>query len=303
MQKNRVILALMLSSALTACAASPTLEATTLQSVPEAAVCCNNFSEFPWLELGTNEQIEFSINADSPVGRFAEGNSYFAAFKLPARSSKVNIQLASHMVNGEVFAPKLITLDKAFNIVNINVHDSFDIETTGMLTRTQYQLSFTLDVEKTPYFIVYTDESELGDSIQIPHPAKERAVELGQPMPMVTDPKYTYEAFGSLEVAIKTLSLAAPSRTTETQKAAVVVAPVKLSAPASATMQTSSAVSSNTKSASMSVHADTRAYYFESIRAAVKNNQTSKAMTLLEEANRLGIDGAQKVFVDAVDNK
>lgn len=77
---------------------------------------------------------------------------------------------------------------------------------------------------KTPYFIVYTDESELGDSIQIPHPAKERAVELGQPMPMVTDPKYTYEAFGSLEVAIKTLSLAAPSRTTETQKAAVVVA-------------------------------------------------------------------------------
>ncbi len=122
-------------------------------------------------------------------------------------------------------------------------------------------------------------------------------------MPMVTDPKYTYEAFGSLEVAIKTLSLAAPSRTTETQKAAVVVAPVKLSAPASATMQTSSAVGSNTKSASTSVHADTQAYYFESIRAAVKNNQTSKAMTLLEEANRLGIDGAQKVFVDAVDNK
>lgn len=303
MQKNRVILALMLSSALTACAASPALEATTLQSVPESLVCCNSFSEFPWLELGTNEQIEFPINAESPVGCFADGNSHFAAFNLSERSSKVTIQLASRMSNGSVFAPKLITLDKAFNIVNVNDRESFDIETTGMLTRIQYQLSFTLDAAKTPYFIVYTDESELGDSIQVPHPAKERAVELGQPMPMVTDPKYTYERFGTLDVTVKTLSLATPSRSTATQKTAGVAAPVKLSAPGSATMQTPSAVSSNTKAASKSVHADTQAYYFESIRAAVKNNQTSKAMTLLEEANRLGIDGAQKVFVDAVDNK
>jgi len=49
------------------------LETTALQSVPEEAVCCKDFSEFPWLELGINEQIEFPINAGSSVGHFVDG--------------------------------------------------------------------------------------------------------------------------------------------------------------------------------------------------------------------------------------
>lgn len=61
------------------------------------------------------------------------------------------------MINGEFFAPKLITLDKRFNIVKTNNNDSFKIIEGGIFQPPQYQVNFTLDVRKTPYFIIYTD--------------------------------------------------------------------------------------------------------------------------------------------------
>jgi len=48
---------------------------------------------------------------------------------------------------------------------------------------------------------------------------------------------------------------------------------------------------------------DTQAYYHSSIKKAVEANDLNKALSLLDEAKALGIDGAQEVFIKAVNAK
>ncbi|QSA20889.1 transcriptional regulator, partial [Vibrio furnissii] len=45
------------------------------------------------------------------------------------------------------------------------------------------------------------------------------------------------------------------------------------------------------------------AYYFSTIEKAVAANDIPKALSLLDEAKALGIEGAQEVFVKAVNRK
>ncbi len=279
MNNNKSIIALVLGMALTACASTSPVEKTTIQPIPYSEVCCTTYSEFPWIKLSTNEELDFQIDESSPIGHFSDGNSYFNAFKLSERSGRVQIKLSSIMSNGSVFAPKLLTLDSNFNIVNQTSVEKFDVKTADAFTRSQYQLNFLLDAKKTPYFIIYTPESSLGNSIQIDHPAKVRAKELGEAMPMVTDPRYVYDHFGKLELELKTLSLAS-YKEQASPKAEVV-----------------------DKKPAIQVQPDTQSYYFTAIETAVASGDIPKALSLLDEAKALNIKGAQEVFVKAVNAK
>ncbi|BCG19831.1 hypothetical protein HLBS07_36830 [Vibrio alginolyticus] len=52
-----------------------------------------------------------------------------------------------------------------------------------------------------------------------------------------------------------------------------------------------------------SVQPETQTYYHNAIKAAVKADDIPKALSLLDEAKALGIEGAQEVFVKAVNSK
>ncbi|MCZ4293489.1 MalM family protein [Vibrio sinaloensis] len=289
MNNKKSIIALVLGMALTACASTSPQEnkQALISPLPYSEVCCTNYSEFPWIQLGTNEELNFQIDQSAPIGHFADGNSYFNSFRLSPRSGRVQIRLSSYMVDGAVFAPKLIALDDHFNVVSEANLDDFSIKASDAFTRTQYQLNFTLDAAKTPYFVIYTPERTLGDSIKVDHPAKVRAKELGEAMPMVTDPTYVYGHYGKLHLSVKTLSLTAykakPSAKTKSavQPAELVAEPVKASS-------------------KLVVQPDTQKYYFDSIEKAVASNDLAKALALLEEAKALNVEGAQQVFIKAV---
>lgn len=279
MTKKPTFIALLLPMILTACATQSPESVGEVQPLPDSKVCCADYSTFPWIQLGSNEELSFQVNTASPVGHFSEGNSYFNAFRLSERSARVTLRLSSIMSNGEVFAPKLMTLDHDFNVVNVNDIESFELVTSNAFTRNQYQLNFALDATKTPYFIVYTNGNDIGHSVQVPHPARVRSLELGEPMPMVTDPKYVYSQVGELELSVKTVSLASGNHKE----------PLKPTKPVM-----------NQK---IEVQTETQEYYYTAIRAAVSQANTSKALALLDEAKALGVSGAQEVFVDAVNSK
>lgn len=288
MNNKKSIIALVLGMALTACASTSPQENKSAQisPLPYSQVCCTNYAEFPWIQLGTNEDLDFQIDQNAPVGHFTDGNSYFNAFKLSQRSGRVQIRLGSYMVDGEVFAPKLIALDENFNLVSEADLDDFTIKASDAFTRTQYQLNFALDAAKTPYFVIYTPETALGESIKVDHPAKVRAKELGEAMPMVTDPTYVHGYNGKLNLSVKTLSLAAykAKPVAETKPAVQPAKPIKASS-------------------TLVVQPDTQKYYFNSIQQAVENNDLAKALSLLDEAKALNIEGAQQVFIKAVNAK
>ena len=48
---------------------------------------------------------------------------------------------------------------------------------------------------------------------------------------------------------------------------------------------------------------DLTSYYHNAIKVAVEANDIPKALTLLDEAKELGIEGAQTVFVKAINTK
>jgi len=292
MNNKKSIIALVLGMALTACASTSPQEnkQALISPLPYSEVCCTNYAEFPWIQLGTNEALDFQIDQSAPIGHFTDGNSYFNAFKLSPRSGRVQIRLSSYMVDGDVFAPKLIALDENFNVVSEANLDDFSIKASDAFTRTQYQLNFVLDASKTPYFVIYTPETTLGESIKVDHPAKVRAKELGEAMPMVTDPTYVHGYFGKLNLSVKTLSLTAYKA-----KSAVQTKPAV--EPAKPVAESVKAVSQ------LEVQPDTKKYYFDSIEKAVASNDLAKALSLLDEAKALNIEGAQQVFIKAVNAK
>ena len=273
MNTKKLLLSLLVGLSLTACSSTKAIQEP-IVPIASSEVCCSDFAQFPWILLNSTEEIDFQLDADSPIGHFSDGNSYFNAFKLSERSGKVQLRLSSLMINDSVVAPKLIALDDQFNIVSTTNLDQFDIKTSDAFTRTQFQLNFELDATNTPYFIIYSSEAYLGQSIKIKHPARIRAEELGEAMPMVTDPTYKYERFGKLKLSVKTLSLQAYK------------VPEKQVKPITALAQP-----------------ETQTFYQNAIIEAVNTNDITKALALLEEAKALGIKDAETVFVNALKNK
>ncbi|CAH8210940.1 MalM family protein [Vibrio aestuarianus] len=285
MNNKKSLITLILGTALTACGSVPsTSNIASIEPIPYEKVCCNRYAEFPWVELQSNESIEFDIDESAPIGHFSDGNSYFNAFKLPHRSAKVQVRLSSYMLNKSVFSPKVIMLDKAFNIVSETELSQFDVETSDAFTRNQYRLDFKVDATKTPYFVIYTPEQYLGQKVKVDHPAKVRAKELGEAMPMVTDPTYVSEHFGKLKLEIKTLSLQSYQAEKSAEKHAL------------------KAVSEQTEVTAI-VQPETKNYYISAIENAVNTGDVAKALSLLDEAKMLNIDGAQQAFIKAVNAK
>lgn len=273
MNTKNLLLSLFVGLSLTACSSTEIIQEP-IVPISSSEVCCSNFSQFPWISLNTTENIDFQLDSDSPVGHFSDGNSYFNAFKLSERSGKVQLRLSSLMINDSVVAPKLIALDDQFKIISTTNLEQFNIKTSGAFTRTQFQLNFNLDATKTPYFIIYSSEAYLGQSIKVKHPARIRAEELGEAMPMVTDPTYTYKRFGKLTLSVKTLSL-----------------------------QAHKAPKQQTTPLTVSAQPETQSFYHNAIIEAVKTNDITKALALLEEAKALGIKDAKTVFVNALESK
>jgi maltose operon protein len=276
MKKQSYIVSV-LSLILTACSSSPS--PTQIVEAPNCERFCDlNYGQYPYVQLSDNEKFKLDIDSNSPVAAFESGNSHFAAFKLSERSAETQLTLSALMINDSVFAPEIALLDGDHQMVNRYSLDEFDILPSDAFTRTRYVKRLSINGEETPYIIVYTRASELGKTIQVEHPARRRAREFGEVMPMVTDPKYVHQPTGEIELEVKSLKMR-PIRAFES-----------VSEPIAASL-----------SSNIAVQPDTQAYYFEAINLAVENGNLDKALALLQEAKLLNIEGVQEVFVKAVE--
>ncbi|MDK9759139.1 transcriptional regulator, partial [Vibrio sp. D173a] len=195
MTNKSSMLAVLLGALLSGCASDAQVQ-TQLTPPTNAEVCCSDFSQFPYAQLNDNEDLKFDIDLGSPVGTFTTGNSHFAAFKFSDRSAEMLVTLSSLMIDDSVFAPEAILLDANFQPVKTLKFEDFKIQASDAFTRTSYIDRVRIDASKTPFMVIYTPAEQLGKAIQVDHPAKVRAKEFGEVMPMVTDPVYTKQLGG-----------------------------------------------------------------------------------------------------------
>ena len=288
MTNKSSMLAVLLGALLSGCASDAQVK-TQLTPPTNAEVCCSDFSQFPYAQLNDNEELKFDIDLGSPVGTFTTGNSHFAAFRFSDRSAEMLVTLSSLMIDDSVFAPEAILLDENFQPVKTLKFEDFKVRASDAFTRTSYIERLRIDASKTPFLVIYTPADELGKQIKVDHPAKVRAKEFGEVMPMVTDPVYTNQLGGRLELEVETLKL-------RPYRAQPVVAPAAVAA---------APVVAETKkpTTQIRVQQETQDFYISAIQNAVKSGDVPKALSLLDEAKALNVEGAQEAFVRAVNAK
>ncbi|MFN3016062.1 MalM family protein [Vibrio coralliilyticus] len=252
----------------------------------QAEACCSTNQEFPWIFLKQNEELDFSIDVSSPVSAFNTGKSYFAPFAFDSQSGVVELVIRSNMESERVAIPVIELLDQDFKVVKALKRDDFKVKFSDAFARNRFELQTNIDTIQTPYMVVYSDNSQLGEKIIVPHPAKLRAQETGDPMPIVTDPIYYAANIGSFSLNVKTLTLSGYN-----QKKLVEQKQNSTTPKAKSTVQKLVPVP------------ETQKYYHQAITAAVESNDLNKAISLLEEAKALNVEGAQEIFVKAVNAK
>ncbi len=290
--KNGLVL-LLSSMGLFGCVSSSTadLEQASLQ-LDSAQVCCENMSQFPWVLLNTEEDLNFNLDESSPVWNFESSKSYFSAFEFSERSGSVEILLRSNMLEGKVVEPKVALYNSNFEVVKVLDEKDFSIKFSDALARNRYEIVFKVDSVSTPYMVLYADTKDFGEKVTVPHPARLRAEEAGEPAPMVADPIYYKSSTGSFALELETLTLSGYK-----QKAKM--APVNTQV----AVQKTETNPVRAKNISQPVVSDTKDYYFNAINKSVVEGNIPKALSLLDEAKSLGIEGAQEVFIKAVNSK
>ncbi|HAS6149994.1 TPA: transcriptional regulator [Vibrio vulnificus] len=282
MKNKHSLLAVVLGALLAGCASDAQMQ-TELAPPTNAEVCCTEFSQFPYVQLNDNEDIKFDIDLNSSIAHFGEGNSYFSAFRFSDRSAEVRVMISSLMIDDSVFAPEVLLLDESYKPVKTIKFNEFKTVASDAFTRTRYANRFRVNAEQTPYFVIYTPADQLGKQVTVDHPAKVRAKEFGEVMPMVTDPVYTHRLGGRVEVQVETLKLR-PFRAIDPVKPAEVApAPVVEKA--------------------IQAQPESQKFYLSAIEQAVAKGDIPKALSLLDEAKALNIPGAQEAFVKAVNSK
>ena len=289
----KTTLAALLAASLIGCAASPT--AATKDVAITAPVCCNSYSEFSWIPMQGSD-IDFVVDEYSQIGQFPDGKSYFAGFTLPNNVERMRVDLKSWMRTAGVFAPKVLLLDPSFQPVKTIELDDFAVKPSNLFSLSSYQHRFEMDRKTTPYMVVYSPQEYRQGEIQIPHPERLRAEELGLARPMVTDPVIQHQKFGSLELVLKPLNLRS-YRADEK----VAPAPAKaVVAPAPVAAATAAPAPAAVKPVSATMLPETEAFYNAQIKAAVEKNDMHKALQLLEEAKRAGSGSAEATFIQLI---
>ncbi|NVD08527.1 maltose-binding protein [Vibrio sp. JPW-9-11-11] len=238
-----------------------------------------NVSDLSWQEVNGNRllmtidhrsQTLSNSLTESPVGVFSIDSDYVG----------LKISLKSPVNELTVFAPNLAVYDQDFNLIQNfdSSHFSYNRDDFILGEALSGDVEFLVPESVNRLnFVVYTTASDLMAETVLIHPAKAMAIAKRNDPPKIPDPIAKHVDFGEIEISIEPLSL-------------------------SVNKHTGSSVIT-TKAPQVAVLEDTRNYYIRGIEKAVAENNLDKALSLLEEAKSLNVEGAQQAFIKAVNAK
>jgi len=133
--------------------------------------------DFKFETIMIGDSKSFVLNETSPAYLFDTGKSFFKAFALPQFSYPYHVFVKSYMLGQSpetwyIFFPKVITLNKDFEVVRSTDFRSFQFqragvmetakETFGVMYKIEGHISFTEENNAERYLIILTTEELLG---------------------------------------------------------------------------------------------------------------------------------------------
>lgn len=272
--------ALMLSGcvALAGCQSAEVMEQVQVAQAEQV----NSVSGLQFAKMKLPSSTIFDITTDSQVFNYQDINSRVAAIELPADRGEYSIKITS-MIGDTAFVPRAVIYDKNGKELESYGKDDFEYQKPrlhlGNRLVTEHDF-YPPTTAESVYLIVYTDQADLGGFTDVIHPARLDAEGRGNYMPEAKDIPVPNGNVGKIEVTIDRASFFSIGSSSSESNAK----------PAAATKIDT-------------IQPETQTYYHNAIQTAVTEDNIPKALSLLDEAKALGIEGAQEVFVKAVNKK
>jgi len=251
----------------------------------DAAVCCNSLAEMPFQRLAPGADGEIKLDAESPLYKFSDGRSYFAAFELPDFREESRIKVRSLISKNRVFQPSVLLLNRQFQPVRVFGDEAFPYVPAKVLTPDSLVGEVVLRpnvagrLDDAKYLIIYSNAQQQSGETTLLHPAKAYAKAKGNEPPNVPDPVAQHSAGGYLLVELESKSSATFAG--------------KLLLPTTEPVTTShqtlgDSTIAGAEQTSLKILPETAAYYRQQVDQALAADNIDRAMKLAEEAGRLG---------------
>ncbi|UJF18649.1 MalM family protein [Vibrio sp. SS-MA-C1-2] len=235
-------------------------------------------SNLNWQQAKFPSSMTFTLDESSQTLHSDLSQGPVASFTLPANKGSINFSLdsfanASNMKKASVFSPNIAILNEDNQVLETFNASEFKYKPAKLLDSDLLEGEFTyipVNNMQTIKVLIYTTESDLNKTTELLHPAKAYAIAHGNVPPAIPDPIAKHTTDGKFRLKISQVG----------QQPVINQTPIK--ADQAPTLD------------------ETKAYYTNAIEKAVKDDQLDKAITLMNEAEQLGIKDAKQTFIDAV---
>jgi maltose operon protein len=218
------------------------------------------------VELPSKSKV--TMTKDTQYLRYGDVDSPVAAFKVPANQGTLEFTVTS-LIEDEVFVPAVkVFTENGDLLAYIPAHKFESLEPRlawGYRLESEFKV-VPLPGETSVVVVVYTDKDNLGKTTPIKHPAKLDAERRGNYFP-IDDVQVPNSLEGIIELAVESTGQVVEQKP------------------------------------EISVQPETKNYYLSEIEKAVAEDNIPKALSLLDEAKALNVEGAQEVFVKAINAK
>jgi maltose operon protein len=232
-------------------------------------------SDIQWIPVEVPLVTEFALTDKSQMLLNGESAGAIAAFALPGNRGSLDIKLETFVSKElQFYAPNVAVINSRGETIYQADFSQFKYEPAKLLDDDKFVLDLNVIPDMTGdelHVLIYTTSSDLKGSTQVLHPAKAFAMARHTQPPDIADPQAKHSPLGQFRFSVSAND----------------IVNTKIVA----------------KNDNIPQGTDLTSYYHKSIKEAVAANDIPKALTLLDEAKELGIEGAQEVFVKAVNTK
>jgi len=169
------------------------------QALAQAEDCCASLAALPFQALDAEQTQRLRLDTNAPAHRFEDGKSFFQAFALPRDAGPLSFELTSTIVDGQVFAPKVLVLDETFRPSQRIASDKFRYR--GPSGFSPARLSASFDIAPGPeaaYLVIYSNEAARQGTTQYESAEKVYARVRGLALPPGPDPVAEHTATGNV---------------------------------------------------------------------------------------------------------
>ncbi|CDT76838.1 putative Maltose operon periplasmic protein [Vibrio coralliirubri] len=241
----------------------------------------NSIAGLQFAAMKLPSSVIFDVTPESQYLNYQSINSPVVAVELPANRGEYSLTISS-LIGDTAFVPRAVIYDKNGKELESYGQSDFEYKKPRMHLGNRLVAEkefFPPRTEDSVFLVVYTDQQEIGGFTDVIHPARLDAEGRGNYLPEVKDIPIPNANVGKIEVTIDKASFFSFGSSSESN-----------AKPAAATKIDT-------------IQPETQTYYHNAIQAAVDADNIPKALSLLDEAKALGIEGAQEVFVKAVNKK